>query len=115
MEALPRSGKGRVWTECKWTLTVHGMTLLRVQKKVGLQAEAGARRLEQMQTVLLVFQTSALLPRKIIVQATNCPRVHHPCSGWKGIAPGAVWLFVALCALKYHAYNSKGIFCLSSV
>lgn len=43
---LSRRGRERVWKACKWTLTVHGMTLLRVQNKMGLPAEAGVWSLE---------------------------------------------------------------------
>lgn len=44
------------------------MALVRVQNKVGLPAEAGACWLKEMWIVMLLLQTSALLPRKIIMQ-----------------------------------------------
>lgn len=58
-----------------------------------------------MWVVMSLFQISALLPRKIIMQAEKCSRVHHPCCVWKSVAPGAVWLFVAPCILKYNLHG----------
>lgn len=65
IDILSRGGRERVWKKCKWTLTV--MALVRVQNKVGIPAEAGACRLKETWIVMLLLQTSALLPRKIIM------------------------------------------------
>lgn len=57
--------------------------------------------------IVMLFQTSALLPGKIIMQAEKCSRVHRPHSGLKSVAAGTVWLLLALCILKYDLQRQK--------